>query len=261
MDRKHQLKLRQSLKQARKGDDGKQEDKVHELADEGDAPRRGRGCGRGGRAGGRGRGRSGRGGRGRGRGSGDTVDGGHDHASESFEWTDDEWDEWLAWRGFKSYEEWCEHRRGQAEAEGEASETGADEDANVDGELDEEKLSKKAGRPKAKGKAKAKAKAKNKGKAKDKTKKTKNAESEEAPEEEPEEDTDGPTTFARRYQPTREFPKARWTALRSSFNRLVKPKKDPPGIHEVGESSYKNSRLHSLCSEFLCPATRLSMNI
>ena len=42
-----------------------------------------------------------------------------------------------------------------------------------------------------------------------------------------------PKTFARRYRPQRDFPGARWDAMKSAFQSIILPKIDgAPGVHE-----------------------------
>ena len=167
---------------------------------------------------GRGRGRGGRGraagacasGRGRGRGRGRRND----------EWEDwdslfspDEWEEWLRWKS-------------QWPAEPAEHEQEAEEPPVVSG---------KGKKAKALPKEKAQANEKEEIPAESEKKKRKS---------EPMQDDNGNdeehenATFARRYQPAREFPAARWRALREAFNHHVRPLCSAPSSFEVGSVTF-----------------------
>ena len=122
--------------------------------------------------------------------------------------TEDEWEEWLRWR-----REWP-----NPEAE--------------EPPCEDEPASKKAGKAK-KTKEKMEDSKDNKKDEKIK-KKRKPSETKGAANSGEHEDGNGTATFARRYQPAREFEAVRWQALRDHFREHVRPLCSTPSSFEVG---------------------------
>ena len=193
VDRLDQLKARADLK--KKNDNG-----------DGDLPRRGRGRGRGGRGGAAGRGR------GRKAAQWDRED---FHGM----YTDEEWAEWMRWKGL--WPEPVDQDNGD----------GLEEAPSNEGEGANQKSKSKKKTTKQEMKATAKAHADEKPKRKRKSNAEEPGEAEE------------PVTFARRYRPARAFESARWLALKEAFQKILRPVVDTPSSAEVWLLQYVSSFL------------------